>query len=74
MRLEIARATRLPAELIAANDRIVELERVGRPTHSSVIDYFTDLLLVDDPRNEYALVTVRDYVVGFAPQLKQPVD
>jgi len=70
VRQEIARATKIPAGLISADDQIQELERVGRTTHSSVLDYFTDLLFVDDPKDESALITVRDFVIEFAPQLK----
>ena len=70
VRQEIARATKIPAELISANDQIQELERVGRTAHSSVLEYFTDLLFVDDPEDESALITVRDFVIEFAPQLK----
>jgi len=70
VRQEIARATMIPAELISANDQIQELERVGRTAHSSVLEYFTDLLFVDDPEDESALITVRDFVIEFAPQLK----
>ena len=70
VREEIAHATQLPTGLITAKDRIEVLERVGRPTHSSVLDYFTDLLPVDDPKDESRLVTVRDFVIEFAKQLK----
>jgi len=73
VRQEIARATKIPAEWISANDQIQELERVGRTTHSSVLDYFTDLLFVGDPKDESALITVRDFVIRFAPQLKEPL-
>ena len=69
VREEIGRATKIRANLIAADDEIHELETVGRPTHSSVIDYFTDLL-VEASDDEYSLTTVRDYVVEFAPQRK----
>lgn len=69
VREEIGRATKIPANLIAANDEIQELETVGRPTHFSVIDYFTDVL-AEAPKDEYSLITVRDYVVEFVPQLK----
>lgn len=70
VRQEIAYATKLPPNLIAADDQIGTLERVGQPTHFSVLDYFTDLLPVEDPKDESALITVRDFVSEFAPQLK----
>jgi hypothetical protein len=71
VRQEIARATRIPADLIAADDQVRELEAVGHPTHFSVLDYFTDLL-VKGAKDEYSLVTVRDFVIEFASQMKEP--
>lgn len=70
VRKAVADATRIPTNLIAGADKIQDMEMVGHLVHSSVLDYFTDLLAVDDPKDESALVTVRDFVVEFGPQLK----
>jgi hypothetical protein len=70
VRQEIARATRLPVNLISANDPIRELEMVSNGSHREILDYFTDLLPVEYPKDELALITVRDYVIEFGPQLR----
>ncbi len=69
VRSEVGNATRMPADLIAANDRIRELEAVGEGSHPEIIDYFADLLFVEEPAKESILVTVRDLVNEFGPQL-----
>lgn len=70
VRQEIARATRLPVNLISANDPIRELEMVSNGSHPEILDYFTDLLPVAQPKDESALVAVRDFVIEFGPQLR----
>lgn len=71
VRTSISHATRIPADLISANDKIHELEVVGNLLHSSILDYFTDVLPVKKPKNESDLLTVRDFVIEFGPQLNQ---
>jgi hypothetical protein len=71
VRQEVASATRIPADRIRAEDKIQDLETVGRPIHFSVLDCFTDLLSVEDPRDESRLITVRDSVTEFGPQMKK---
>jgi antitoxin component of RelBE/YafQ-DinJ toxin-antitoxin module len=70
VRLEVARATRIPVDLISASDTISELETVGNCSHASILDYFADLLPVEKPKNESVLVTVRDLVIEFGPQFR----
>jgi len=70
VRLEISRATKIPASLISVTGLIRELEKFGDLWHSSILNYFTDLLCVEDPKNEEGLVTVRDFVIEFGSQLK----
>ena len=60
VRSEVGCATRMPADMIAANDSIQELEAVGDGSHPTIIDYFTDLLFVRGPKDEANLLTVRD--------------
>ncbi len=71
VRSEVGHATKMQANLIAASDNIRELERAGDGPHSTIIDYFTDLLFVDEPKNDAILVTVRDLVIEFGPQLDE---
>jgi hypothetical protein len=73
VRLEVGHATRMPADLIAANDSIRELEAVGKGSHPEIIDYFADLLFVEEPAKESIIVTVRDLVTEFGPQLDKSV-
>jgi hypothetical protein len=73
VRSEVGHATRMPADLIAASDSIRELEAVGDGSHPEIIDYFTDLLFVEEPRKESILVNVRDLVIEFGSQLDQVV-
>lgn len=67
-------AIRMPADLIAASDSIRELEAVGDGSHPTIIDYFTDLLFVEQPSKDSILVTVRDLVIEFGPQLENSVE
>ncbi len=69
VRAEVANATRLPAELISPDDTISELEAFGDLSHSSILDYFVDILFVKEPTNEPDLRTVRDFVAEFGPNL-----
>jgi hypothetical protein len=69
VRTGIGNAIRMPEDLIAASDSIRELEVVGKGSHPEIIDYFTDLLFVEEPAKESILVTVRDLVIEFEPQL-----
>jgi hypothetical protein len=66
----VSDAVRIPKELIGPNDTICELEKVGDPSHPSAVDYFEDMWSVASPKNEAALVTVRDFVIEFGPQMK----
>ena len=50
-----------------------ELEAVGDGSHPEIIDYFTDLSFVEEPRNESILVNMRDLVIEFGSQLDQVV-
>jgi hypothetical protein len=58
VRSEVGNATRMPADLIAANDRIRELEAAGEGAHPEIIDYFTDLLFVEEPAKESILYEI----------------
>ncbi|HTA24863.1 MAG TPA: hypothetical protein VK763_15120 [Terriglobales bacterium] len=69
VRQEIARATRLPVNLISASAPIRELEMVSNGSHREILDYFTDLLPVAPPKDDSALMTVQDFVIEFGPQL-----
>ncbi len=69
VRSEVGHSTRTPADLIAARDSIRELEAVSDGSHPEIIDYFTDLLFVEEPRNESILVNVRDLVIEFGSPL-----
>jgi hypothetical protein len=73
LRLEVGHATRLPADLIGPSDPVRELEAVGEGSHPAIIDHFTDLLFVKEPKNESDLLTVRDLVIEFGPQLESLV-
>jgi hypothetical protein len=73
VRSEVGHATKVPPDLIAASDGIRELEAVGQGSHPEIIDYFTDLLFVEEPAKESILVTVRDLVIEFGPQLDRSV-
>jgi hypothetical protein len=59
VRSVVGDAVKLRAELISASDNVLELERAGRCTHGSIVDYFTDLLWVEEPKVESDLVTVQ---------------
>jgi hypothetical protein len=48
VRMEISRATRLRVDLITTTGTIGELETVGNCSHSSILNYFTDLLPVEE--------------------------
>lgn len=69
VRSVVGDAVRIQAELISASDNVLELERAGRCSHGSMVDYFTDLLWVEEPKVESDLVTVRDLVIEFGPRL-----
>ncbi len=73
VRLEVGHATKMPADLIAASDSIRELEALGDGSHPTIIDYFTDLFFVEEPRKESVLVNVRDLVIEFGSQLDKVV-
>lgn len=66
----VSDAVRIPKELIGPNDPIRELEKVGQPSHPSTIDYFEDMRPAASPRNESPLVTVRDFVIEFGPEME----
>jgi hypothetical protein len=71
VRATISDAVQIPKELIAPSDRVAELEKVGEPSHPTTIDFLEDVLSVTNGGTESALMTVRDFVIEFAPQLKQ---
>jgi hypothetical protein len=73
VRSGVGHATRMPADLIAARDSIGELEAVSDGSHPEIIDYFTDLMFVEEPRNESILVNVRDLVIEFGSQLDKAI-
>jgi hypothetical protein len=73
VRLEVGHATQMPEDLIAASDSIRDLEAVGDGSHPTIIDYFTDLLFVEEPRKESVLVNVRDLVIEFGSQLDKVI-
>jgi hypothetical protein len=70
VRETISGAVRIPEELLRPNDSICELERVGDPSHPSTVDYFEDMWSVVGPKGDSKLVTVRDFVIEFAPKMK----
>jgi len=67
VRSGVGYAIEMSADLLAASDSIRQLEEVGDGSHPTVIDYFTDLLFVEQPSKESILVTVRDLVIEFGP-------
>jgi len=69
VRSEVGNAIKIPADLLAASDHIQELEAIGDGSHPEIIDHFTDLLFVEEPRKESVLVNVRDLVIEFGSQL-----
>jgi hypothetical protein len=71
VRATISDAVQIPKELIAPSDRVAELEKVGDPSHPTTIDFLEDVLRVTDGETGSTLMTVRDFVIEFAPQLKQ---
>jgi len=73
VRSGVGNAIKMPADLITASDIIQELEGIGDGSHPTIIDYFTDLLFVEEPKNEAILVTVRDLVIEFGPQLDESI-
>ena len=74
VRSGVGYAIRMPVNLIAASDSIQELEAVSDGSHPTIVDYFTDLLFVEEPSKESILVTVRDLVIEFGPQLENSVE
>ena len=70
VRETISGAVRIPKELLRPNDSVCELERVGDPSHPSTVDYFEDMWSVVGPKADSKLVTVRDFVIEFAPKMK----
>jgi hypothetical protein len=74
VRSGVGYAIEMSADLLAASDSIRQLEEVGDGSHPTVIDYFTDLLFVEQPSKESILVTVRDLVIEFEPQLENSVE
>jgi hypothetical protein len=71
VRSDVGHATKIPADVIAASDNIRELEAAGDGSHPTIIDYFTDLLFVKEPKDDAILVTMRDFVIEFGPQLDE---
>ncbi len=70
VRPTISDAVQIPKELIGPNDALRELESVGHSSHPSTVDFFEDMWSVASPKDDSALVRVRDFVVAFGPQVK----
>jgi len=71
VRAMVSDAVRIPKELIMPSDSICELEKIGDPSHPSTADYFEDMWSVAIPKDGFALVTVRDFVIEFASRGKE---
>jgi hypothetical protein len=69
VRETISGAVRIPKELLCPNDSVCELETVGDPSHPSMADYFEDMWSIVGPKGDSQLVTVRDFVIEFAPKM-----
>lgn len=61
VRAMVSDAVRIPRELIAPNDIVSELERVGDPSHPSTVSYFEDMWSVISPKDDSRLLTVREF-------------
>jgi hypothetical protein len=68
VRSVVGDAVKIQAELISASDNILELERAGRCSHGSIVDYFADFFPIKEPAS--TLVTVRDLVIEFGAQME----